>query len=724
MPSSTQPAASLRAAAPAGLARGLHRPWLLAVPALTLVLTAISLWITGTSAGTELNDPGGLVRWGLPLAESILNLSMAVAMGSLLFATCLLPRFAADAAGRRRAPLQSEEPAGREAAGRPEYPPFTAALNLGAVAALTWTAASICTLVLSYADISGTALAADETFTSQLLNYMQNIQAGQIQTTLVVVGAVVTTLIFGVRSLTGLLLTLGLSFVAIVAMALGGHSSGGDDHMGAVNSLGLHLLGVCLWFGGLVVLAYLSRQLSAPDAGTGTVPEKRRGTETAQTRRVPMAVAVLRRYSAVALAGFILVSVSGILNAAVRVHGWHDLTSTYGLLILFKACLTVVLGLAGAVHRLWLIPRVESGATSAFRGIWQVIAAELIIFAGVSAAAVTLSRSPPPVNEDLAPDASPARIITWYEAPPEPQGELWLTTWRFDWFWVAVVLFAAWAYVWAFVKVRRGGGRWNPLRLASWLVGLACLMGATSGSLAVYARVLFSVHMMEHMSLTMIIPIFLVLGAPVTLLLQALEPRQDGTRGPREWILRFLHSTWSKVVTHPIFVGVNFAASLIVFYFTPLFGVALRYHVGHEFMMVHFLITGYLFALVLIGADPIPHRPTYPFRIVMLIATLGYHAFVGIAIMSSDALLQASWYGNLGLEWAAPAIEDQQKGGAFMWALGEIPTMVLAVILAVQWSRADRRLAARLDRKADRDGDAELEAYNEMLERMQERRGR
>ncbi|MCP3425442.1 bifunctional copper resistance protein CopD/cytochrome c oxidase assembly protein [Rothia sp. AR01] len=724
MPTRTHQAAPSRGAVATGLARGLHRPWLLVVPALTLVLTAVSLWAAGSAGSTELNDPGGLVRWGLPLAESILNLSMAVVMGSLLFATCLLPRFAVDAAGRRRRQPASEGAATPERGQRAEYPPFTAALNLGAVAALTWTIAALCTLVLSYADISGTPPSADQTFTSQLLSFMQNIPAGQIQTTLVVVGAVVTTLIFGVRSLTGLLLTLGLSFVGIVAMALGGHSSGGDDHMGAVNSLGLHLLGVCLWFGGLLVLAYLSRQLGGPDAGTGTVPQKRRGTETAQTRRVPMAVAVLRRYSAVALAGFILVSVSGVLNAAVRVHGWHDLTSTYGLLIVVKAALTVLLGLAGAVHRLWLIPRVESGETSAFRGIWQVIAAELIIFAGISAAAVTLSRTAPPVNEDLATDASPARIITWYDAPPEPQGALWFTTWRPDWFWVAVALFAAWAYVWAFIRVRRGGGRWNPLRLASWLVGLACLTVATSGSLAVYARVLFSVHMMEHMSLTMIIPIFLVLGAPVTLLLQALEPRQDGTRGPREWILRFLHSTFSKVVTHPIFVGVNFAASLIVFYFTPLFGVALRYHVGHEFMMVHFLITGYLFALVLIGIDPIPHRPTYPFRIVMLIATLGYHAFVGIAIMSSDTLLQASWYGNLGLEWAAPAIEDQQRGGAFMWALGEIPTMVVAVIVAVQWSRSDRRLAERLDRKADRDGDAELEAYNEMLERMQERGGR
>ncbi|MFK0728751.1 bifunctional copper resistance protein CopD/cytochrome c oxidase assembly protein [Rothia sp. BD8] len=719
MPPATAPAAPTPDPLPTGIARGLHRPWLLAVPAAMLVFLVVSLVLSGSAAGTALKDPGAFVRWALPVAEAVLNLSMAATMGALLFAVAFIPRFARDARGpaggrtRTRPAAQEEDST--------EYGPFAAVLNLAAVSALTWTIAGLTVLVLAYADISGTRISADAAFTSQLLGYIQGIGTGQEQAAVVIVGAVTTTLVFAVRQLLGLFLTLAFSFIAIVAMALSGHSSGGDDHMGAVNSLGLHLFGVVLWFGGLLVLAYLSRDLTGPDAGTGTVPERVRGKATAASRRVPMAVAVLRRYSAVALLGFLLVAISGVLNAAVRLHGFSDLGTSYGLLIVAKACLTALLGLAGAAHRLWLIPRVEDGRLSAFRGIWQVIAAELIIMAGAAGLAVTLSRTAPPVSEELPPTASPARIITWYEMPPQPHGiGTWLGTWRFDWFWVFVVAMLAWAYVWAFVRVRRQGRRWPVLRLASWLVGLTLVTYATSGAFAVYSRVLFSVHMMEHMSLTMIIPIFLVLGAPVTLLLQALEPRQDGTRGPREWILRLVHSGWSKVITHPIFAAVNFAGSIVLFYFTPLFGVTLRYHVGHEFMMVHFLVTGYIFCLVLIGVDPIPRRPDYPIRIIMLVATLGYHAFVGIAIMSTTVLLQASWYGNLGRAWGRSAIEDQQYGGAFMWALGEIPTMVLAVILAIQWSRAGDREARRIDRQAERDDDAELRAYNAMFERLNE----
>ena len=151
---------------------------------------------------------------------------------------------------------------------------------------------------------------------------------------------------------------------------------------------------------------------------------KHAGRNRVRVHQAPVeeAVAVLRRYSAVALLGFLLVAISGVLNAAVRLHGFSDLGTSYGLLIVAKACLTALLGLAGAAHRLWLIPRVEDGRLSAFRGIWQVIAAELIIMAGAAGLAVTLSRTAPPVSEELPPTASPARIITWYEMPPQPHG--------------------------------------------------------------------------------------------------------------------------------------------------------------------------------------------------------------------------------------------------------------------------------------------------------------
>lgn len=707
--------------------RGLKPSWIWAFPAASLVALVLSLLVTGSNAGTDLADAGALVRWGLPVAESLQNFSMAATMGSLIFALGVVPRFLDSARGRVKVNMAHATDAAQRQKNlhRTEHPAFTRTLTLASAAAITWTIAAIAVLIFSYADISGRSPSGGADYTSELISYITTIDSGKQEATSIIVAATVATLVFAVRSLTGLLLTLGLSLVGIVAMALGGHSSGGDDHMGAVNSLGLHLLGVVLWCGGLMVLAFISRDITGEDAGTGTLAEGQRGAASASARRVPLAVAVLRRYSVLALFGFVLVVLSGVVNALVRMNSLGDLfTTTYGALVLAKLMLTLVLGAFGVVHRLRLIPMMQSGLTSAARGLWYAIACELVLMGATSGLAVSLSRTPPPAPETLDAGAEPVRIITLYDMPPEPHVAEWFTQWRFDWFWVAFISFAAFAYLWALIKVRRAGGHWPLARALSWFLGLFVLLYITCGALAVYSMVLFSVHMVEHMLLTMVCPIFLVLGAPVTLLLRALEPRQDGTRGPREWILRLVHSGWSKVITHPIFAAVNFAGSIVIVYFTPLFGVMLRYHVGHEFMLIHFLITGYIFSLVLIGIDPIPNRPTYPMRLIMIIATLGYHAFVGISIMQMDTLLQASWFGNLGRPWGLPAIDDQKLGGSLMWAIGEIPTMIIAVAVAVQWSMNDKKVQKRIDRQADRDGDAELNAYNDMFAQLAEKDAR
>ncbi|MCD1146086.1 bifunctional copper resistance protein CopD/cytochrome c oxidase assembly protein [Kocuria sp. LUK] len=681
-------------------------PWTLAaVPVVALTALVLAMLWSGSGAPRLAADPGALVRWGLPVAEVVHDGALVVVLGSLLFALGIVPKHRGT--GRRRG--TGQDPA-------PEHPLFTQTLRLGGAAAVVWTVAAVAVLVLSYSDVAGVPVGGDETYTGQLVHYATEIPTGQAQSVIVVVAAVVTTLLFGVRALLGLLLTAGLACTALVAMALNGHSAGGNDHMGAVNSLGLHLLGVCLWTGGLVVLAWLAPWLDAPEAGTAALPAgSARGRTGGAVRRVPLAAVVLRRFSAVALAAFLLVAASGVVNSAVRIGSWEQLFSPYGEIALTKAVLTLLLGAAGLVHRRRLIPGLEAGRIGPRRAVWQLVLGELLVMGAVMGLAVALSRTAPPVPETIAPDASPALILTWYELPPEPTAASWFTTWRVDWLWLTVCLVLLVVYLRAMVRVRRRGDAWSVLRALSWVTGLGVLFWITSGGPAVYGRVLFSAHMVEHMMLTMVVPIFLVLGAPVTLLLKALEPRQDGSRGPREWILRLVHSTWSRVVTHPVFAAVNFAASIVVFYFTPLFGLTLRYHVGHVFMVTHFLITGYLFMLVLIGTDPIPRRPGHMMRLVLLLATMVYHAFVGVALMGSDTLLQASWFGNTGRDWGRTAIEDQQFGGALMWGIGEFPTVVVAVVVAVLWAIEGTKENRRADRKADRTDDAELKAYNEMM---------
>jgi putative copper resistance protein D len=163
---------------------------------------------------------------------------------------------------------------------------------------------------------------------------------------------------------------------------------------------------------------------------------------------------------------------------------------------------------------------------------------------------------------------------------------------------------------------------------------------------------------------------------------------------------------------------VLFAGSLWAFYYSPLFSWATTDHIGHEWMIIHFLITGYLFVQSLIGIDPVPYRFPYPLRLVLLLGTMAFHAFFGLSILTTDSLFLADWFGAMGRTWGVTPMADQQLAGGIAWSIGEIPTVALAITVAVQWSRSDARESKRRDRQADRNGDAELVAYNAMLQRM------
>jgi putative copper resistance protein D len=228
--------------------------------------------------------------------------------------------------------------------------------------------------------------------------------------------------------------------------------------------------------------------------------------------------------------------------------------------------------------------------------------------------------------------------------------------------------------------------------------------------------------MLAHMLLAMGVPVLLVPGAPVTLLARAVSKRQDDSRGVREWILWAIHTKYAQFISHPLVAATMFASSLVIFYFTPIFGWATREHIGHQWMIVHFVITGYLFVQAIIGIDPGPSRFGYPQRLMLLIGTLAFHAFFGLAVMNSTTLLLADWFGAMGRTWGEDPLTDQQTGGGIAWGLGELPTAAITLIVAIQWARSDERDAKRLDRASDRGGNEDLAEYNRMLDALSKRK--
>jgi cytochrome c oxidase assembly factor CtaG len=179
-----------------------------------------------------------------------------------------------------------------------------------------------------------------------------------------------------------------------------------------------------------------------------------------------------------------------------------------------------------------------------------------------------------------------------------------------------------------------------------------------------------------------------------------------------------VHSRWAAVVANPVVAAVVFWGSLVAFYWTGLFEWALTTHSGHVVMVLHFTLAGYAFVWSLVGIDPGPRKWPAPLRLVVLFGTLASHAFFGLSIMSGTWLLAPGFFKALELPYVPDLLADQQVGGTIAWGIGEMPTLVLALMVAVSWARSDRREEIRSDRRADRDGDAELSAYNARLQQL------
>ncbi|GAB2985395.1 cytochrome c oxidase assembly protein [Nocardioides montaniterrae] len=248
------------------------------------------------------------------------------------------------------------------------------------------------------------------------------------------------------------------------------------------------------------------------------------------------------------------------------------------------------------------------------------------------------------------------------------------------------------------VVMRRRGDRWPVGRSIAWVVGWTAFYLITSSGFATYDTTLLSVHMAQHMVLSMVVPLSLALAAPVTLALRTLPS------APRRWVLWIVHSRLMKVLSFPPLAFLLYVISPWALYFSGWYPASLHHPYIHEMMHVHLVVVGSLFFWPLVGVDPIPGRVDHPFRVLLAVMTLPFHAFLGITIMNQQKLLGGSWYPDLHRidPWLPSAASDQHLAGGLLWGSGDVVGLVLFVVLFVQWVQSSMKEAKREDRRLDR----------------------
>ncbi len=639
---------------------------------LGIVVSAGLIVVSGEDGltGLGLPDPGLFTRAALPAVRVLCECAALVTVGSLLLAAFLVPP---------------------QASGYLDTGGY-AAVRTARIAALVWLLSAMGMVPLLAADVLGRPVT--EVLDLRLLASMASVlsQIGAWALTagiaLVLAGFCWITLTWGAA-----VWLFVLSVIGLMPVALTGHSSAGGAHDVATNSLLYHLVAVALWVGGLIaLLAHLARR--GEHAGLACA-----------------------RFSRLALVCWIVMAASGVINALVRVTPDRLLTN-YGLLVMGKIAALVVLGVIGWLHRRGAVAAVVGRGERA--AILRLGGVEVLVMFATIGLAVALSRTAPPGGIAAAP--SRTEVLLGYNLAGPPTAQRLLLDWRPDLVFGVAALVLAGLYLAGVRRLRRRGEGWQAGRTVAWLAGCAIILIATSSGIGRYSMAMFSVHMGVHMLLSMMAPILLVLGGPVTLALRALPAAGVGDPpGPREWLLAFTRSWIVRMSTHPLMALGMYVGSFYVMYLTGLYDAAAPSHGAHLVMNAHFLLMGYAYYWLIIGIDPAPRRLPYLGKLGMLLAAMPFHAFFGISLMGSATVIGGDFYRSLALPFVPDLLADQRVGGAIAWALGEIPMVIVLVALLAQWARGDAREAHRFDHRAESDADAELATHNALLARLAER---
>lgn len=513
-------------------------------------------------------------------------------------------------------------------------------------AAWAWAALAVGTAVFTVADLSGGFVAPGPDLVVGMV-----VRAAPVGWLACAIGAAVVAV--WVREARTWSSTLGAGVPACLALlgpVVTGHAIDGVGKDLGTPAVALHVIAATVWLGTLGALVV-----------------------------APVSPA---RSGAVSTVCAIVTVASGVLASAVLVPSWGELATAYGVLVLLAAAVTVVvLGV--------LVRRRVTGSRA-------LVLTELVLLAVVTGLSVAMTRAVPPVQAPF--HTTPTEAMLGFGIPDPPSVARLLGAWRLDvWFAVLAVVLAVVYLRW----LRRVDG-WPVGRTVSWFAGCALLVVATSSGVGRYADALFSVHVAEHMLVSIVVPVLLVLGGPVSLARRALPDEGDA----RDRLEAVLDAPLLRFLTHPAVAAVVMVGSPFAFYLTPLFSLLQPLGWLMPAISAWFLTAGYLFFWVVVGVDPAPgQKLPHVARLAVLIASMPFHALFGVILLAADTpvaqtpstlaadggggqVFVTDFYSRLRLPWAPDLLADQHLAALLSWGMGDLPLVGVLVVLLVQWHRA------------------------------------
>ena len=460
----------------------------------------------------------------------------------------------------------------------------------------------------------------------------------------------------------------------IVPLGMEGHAATGGNHDYGTNAYLWHLVFMAIWIGGLLALIAHGRRLG------------------------PELEPAVRRYSAVALFAVLAVALSGVVSSLIRVQPEDLFTTKYGLIIVAKIVATILLALFGFAHRQLTIPKLNKDRWAFVR----LAVGEVVLMAATAGIAVTMGRTPPPPPRD--PNISEMEIYIGYDLFKEPTFFGVFTVWRFDIMFGVIAILAATAYLLGVRSVKKQGKPWNNSYTGFWIAGCLSLLITTSSGIGLYMPATYSMHMTGHMVLSMVVPLLLAMGGPLTLIMTVWDSgtETDGRPTPHDWAYALSHNKFMEIMSIPWANLLQFLFFFYAMYLSiPFYGFVISEHAGHLIMNWVFIISGYLYFWEMLGPDPVPnHRPA-KIRLLWLVISMPIHLFLGVYLMQLNVVMGEEFYQQLNLPWEVDLLADQKVGGGIAWAFGSFPLTFAFIWLMLEWRRDEKDEEELFDARAD-----------------------
>jgi cytochrome c oxidase assembly factor CtaG len=232
-------------------------------------------------------------------------------------------------------------------------------------------------------------------------------------------------------------------------------------------------------------------------------------------------------------------------------------------------------------------------------------------------------------------------------------------------------------------RVNRTGGHWPVSRVLAGATAAVAAVLATNGWIAANDLPRFSAHAAQHLLLALVVPLAVVLSAPLTLSLRTSTP------AARTVLRRWSTARPLQVLAHPVVAGAIFTSTVVAMYATPLFAWSLTSPPVHVFVHLHLVVIGLLFFWPLVGFDPAPVRVPHPARVALLLMILPLHALLAVVLMGTDPPLGSPVSVRLALAAGVDPVAEQRLGAGLLWAGGDLIALVAVAIACYRWWRAD-----------------------------------